>query len=159
MILGNINQVGQEIGLLPEKMQKAINYLKETDFSKLENKTYFLDGEDMFVVVQGYKTMPKKEKNAEQHRKYIDVQYMISGTEIIGVGHNDSENEVLDDYNEEKERIKYGRVKDEKDIVISQGDYIILFPQDIHRPGCDFQSQNDVRKAVVKVAIENKPNN
>ena len=139
MILNNINQISQEIKFLPEKIQKAMNYLKETDFSKLENKTYPIEGDKTFVVIQEYQTKPKQEKSAEQHQKYIDIQYMISGTEIIGVGYENPENEILDNYNEEKERIKYGKIKNEKDIVISQGDYIILFPQDIHKPGCNFQ--------------------
>ena len=154
MILNSINQASQEIKFLPEKIQEAINYLKQTDFSKLENKTYPLKGDEIFVVIQEYQTKPKQEKNAEQHQKYIDIQYMISGTEIIGVGYENLENEILENYNEEKERIKYGKIKNEKDIVISKGDYIILFPQDIHRPGCSFQKQNNVRKAVIKIAID-----
>lgn len=154
MILNNIKQRGQEIEFLPEKIQEAINYLKQTDFSKLENKSYLIEGDKMFVVIQEYQTKPKQEKSAEQHQKYIDIQYMISGTEIIGVGYEHPGNEILDNYNEEKERIKYDKIKNEKDIVISQGDYIILFPQDIHRPGCNFQKQNNVRKAVLKIAID-----
>lgn len=155
MIFDNIhNQISPRIKSLPRIIQEAIDYLLQTDFSELENKAYPIKGDKVFVVIQEYQTKPKMEKTAEQHRKYIDIQYIISGTEIIGVGRENPKNEVIDGYNKEKERIKYGKTYDEKDIVVSQGDYLILFPEDIHRPGCDFRGQANIRKAVIKIAVD-----
>jgi len=65
MIISKISQISQEIKFLPDKIQKAINYIKQTDFSKLENKTYPIEGDKIFAVIQEYQTKPKQEKSAE----------------------------------------------------------------------------------------------
>ena len=54
MILGNINQIGDEIKILPRAIQSAMDFLVKTDFSKLENKTYPIQGDKMFVTVAEY---------------------------------------------------------------------------------------------------------
>lgn len=153
MILGHINQIGPEIKYLPGVFQKAFSYLKETDFSVLENKKYPLAGDEMFVVIIEYKTGLKESKKAEGHQKYIDLHYIISGEETIGVGALDPANELLEKYNPEQDLTFYKTVINESALLLAAGNYAIFSPNDIHRPGCNLSRETVVRKAVVKISL------
>ena len=63
----------------------GLNLLKEVDFTSVPDGKYFADSEGVFYMVQSYET---KEQNdtPEAHRKYIDIQYIVSGEEKIGFG-------------------------------------------------------------------------
>jgi len=39
----------------------------------------------------------------EEHRKYIDIQYVASGNELIGISPLSQQKDVLDQYNETKD--------------------------------------------------------
>ena len=43
-----------------------------------------IDGEKVFALVQKYETVVMDVPKFETHKKYIDVQYIVSGEEIIG---------------------------------------------------------------------------
>ena len=42
--------------------------------------------DDAFFVINEYETRPALELRAESHRRYCDVQVMLSGTEQVGCG-------------------------------------------------------------------------
>ena len=82
MIKGNISNI-ENLSNLPEMIINGLNYIKNTNFSSLKDGKIFIDGENMFVNIQTY--MTKEDANYEAHRKYADIQYIISGSEKIGV--------------------------------------------------------------------------
>jgi len=45
---------------------------------------YEIDGDDLFLLVQHYDSVPAENKKWETHRRYIDIQYIESGCESIG---------------------------------------------------------------------------
>ena len=70
---------------LSEKIAKAFAYINKTDLSQLALGKYEIDNNDIFAFVQEYDTKDKSECKLEGHSKYIDIQYIISGVELIGV--------------------------------------------------------------------------
>jgi biofilm protein TabA len=153
MIFGGIANLEQDKGLMSPGLLKGLEYLKKTDFSKLEAGRYEIDGTNVYASVQEYQTVPKPEKKPEAHRKYVDIQYIVSGTEIIGIGLDHPANEVLEDKLSERDVIFFKNVQDETELILSQGTYAILFPADVHRPGCSRGQSSPVKKVVVKVAV------
>ena len=79
---------------------------------------------------------------------------MIEGTEVIGFGLPDSDNEIEEDLLAEKDCVFFKDVKDETDLVLTSGMYAIFFPDEIHRPNCQYGVSNKLRKVVVKVSAE-----
>ncbi|MBU4301070.1 YhcH/YjgK/YiaL family protein [archaeon] len=152
MILGQLKNF-YESNSLQKELVEAINYIKRTDFSKMAKGRYPIKGDDIYLVLDEYETLPKSEKKAEVHKKYIDVQYMISGTELMGAGFIDGKNEISEEYDEEKDRALYNKVQNESEIIFSEGMFAIFFPTDIHRPGCQFNAKENVRKAIIKVRV------
>jgi biofilm protein TabA len=154
MIIGNINHLGHEVKGLPKAIQKGMEYLKSTDFSKLEDKTYQIEGDKIYVIVSTYDTKPKAESKAEVHKKFLDIQFIISGEEIIGVGYDNPGNVLMQEYDAAKDRTLFKTVVNEVDYPFLPGHFVVFFPTDVHRPGVVYNTAKKVRKAVVKIAVD-----
>ena len=83
-----------------ERINKAFTYLKQTDFSKMELGRYEIDGDNIFVLVNEYNTKDQSEGKLEAHKKYIDVQFVAKGSEIMGYATLENKI-VIDEYNEQ----------------------------------------------------------
>jgi len=108
-----------------------------------------IDGENVFALVQDYDTKPADACYFERHEKYIDVQYVVSGSELIGYAPL-LEQEVIEEYNEEHD---YALHKGAASFVkVEAGMFAIFFPGDLHMPGTGVKKEK-VRKIVMKVKI------
>ena len=65
-------------------VEAGLKYLENTDFSALETGKYEISGQDVYALVQDYSSKPKSEGKFEAHKKYIDIQYIIKGEELMG---------------------------------------------------------------------------
>jgi YhcH/YjgK/YiaL family protein len=153
MIFGSIKNLEHDRKTLPQALLKGLDYIRNTDLSILPAGRYEIGGDSMFVLVQDNQTAPRAERKTEAHHKYIDIQYIYSGSEIIGYGLANPENEVADDQLEQKDALFFKNVKDEMDLILTSGMYAIFFPNDVHRPGCVHGAPSQVRKVVVKVPV------
>jgi YhcH/YjgK/YiaL family protein len=108
--------------------------------------------EENFVLEQAYNSKDRGECFFESHRKYIDVQFILSGEEIIEVSNRNLLAVALE-YNEELDYIKYEDKKGVSSIVLKAGDVAIFYPQDAHMPCIKVTDALKVVKAVVKVKV------
>lgn len=154
MIVGNIQNLATDRKYLGAALVRGLEYLAKTDFSALAAGRYEIEGTAMFALVQEYRTAPKPEKKPEAHRKYIDIQYIHQGGEIMGFGLDDPANEVSSDRLAEKDALNFKDIRNETDLVLTPGMYAILFPQDLHRPGCDLGQGGNVKKVVLKISMD-----
>ena len=84
MIIGNIWDEDTAGIVFSPAMERALEYLKKTDFSKLEDGRYEIEGDRIYATVSRYQSKPWNECRPEAHRRYADVQYMAEGQELIG---------------------------------------------------------------------------
>jgi biofilm protein TabA len=154
MYVGHIKNLEKEKKVLPLPLIKGLEYLQRTDFSRTEIGKYEIEGPQIFALVQEQETGPKAERRPEAHVKNIDIQYVIEGTDVIGFGLPDPANEVAEDLLGEKDCIFFKNVQDEMDLVLTSGMYAIFFPDEVHRPNCQYGANGKLRKVVVKVAAE-----
>lgn len=152
MIFGSIQNLEMDRCVLPVALVRGLEYLRDTDFYKLEPGRYEIDGTAIFALVQEYQPVPKGEKKPEAHRKYLDIQYVFQSSEIICYSLENRVNEVLEDRMAEQDILFFKSVQNEMDLILTQGMYAILFPQDIHRPGCRYGEGGRVKKVVVKIS-------
>ena len=82
MIFDTLENIKNYEGL--GRVYTALEFLAKTDFSQMELGRYELDGGNILYMVQTYETDPDK-TISEAHKKYIDIQFMVDGEEIIGV--------------------------------------------------------------------------
>ena len=88
---------------LNEKFKTAFEYILKTDFSSLSCGRYNILGEngcEIYANVDEYQT--KMVSKPEYHKKYIDIQFLISGEEYIGYCPL-SEMTLDEDFNDEKD--------------------------------------------------------
>ena len=104
--------------------------------------------EGVFAFVQSYDTKPEEACKIEAHKKYIDIQFVIKGRELFGVADLSTQTLYEDKFEEKDVAFYHGDV----DILtLTDGDFVIVFPDDAHRP-----QQGDgshVEKIVVKVPV------
>lgn len=134
---------------LGEGIRQALEYLRDTDIAALETGSHEIDGKNIFAIVNDYDTQLYAEQQFEAHRKYLDVQYVASGEELIGylplAGQTPSQA-----YHEEHDYALYRETPEF--IHMRQGMFAIFFPTDLHMPGMG-ETVAPVRKVVVKVAL------
>lgn len=86
----------------------------------------------------------------EAHRRYADFQFIVSGDEIIkyaDTSHLSEEGE----YDAEKDyQMLYGDGQKE---YLQAGEWLLLFPEDAHRPGIKWKNGKSI-KIVVKIPME-----
>ena len=153
MIYGQLKNLDEEKASLSSILQKGLLYLKNTDLMSLSVGRHDIDGDHIFVLVSEYRPEPKKDRRPEAHQKYIDIQCLASGEEMIGCSFLATEYEITEDEQVKKDIVFYKEVRQEIDIVLEPGMYAIFFPNDVHRPCCISKSVEPVKKVVMKIAI------
>ena len=104
------------------------------------------DGNRFFLAVQGTKAPDV----AEAHRKYLDIQYIVKGQEVVGYAPLEA-CEIVGEFNEEKDIGKYSG--NFEYITIGEGMCYVAFPEDAHMPGRHLEVPNDFVKVVVKLKV------
>jgi len=149
MIIDHIDNAAQYNGI-NKRIEQALKYLKETDFTALEPGKYEVDGENVFAMVQQYTTKGKEGSQLEAHRKYIDVQFMVSGKEQMGYTRLNNQVSATP-YSEENDFVLYDVPA--SFVAMETGMFAVFYPQDLHMPGIQLEVQSEVKKVVVKVRV------
>lgn len=136
-----------------ERWDKAFKFLKESDFSGMELKTYIIDGDNVYAPVSEYLTKNPEDARYESHQKYIDIQYVASGRELIGYAPSSNKKDILESYDPEKD-IEFMTVTQGTELEANPEKFFIFFPDDLHCPGIKDGENSTVRKVVVKVRID-----
>ena len=149
MILDNIKNYRGYHGL-GERIANALQYLADTDFLNIPTGRYNIDDDNIFALVSEYQSKDETEGKLEAHRKFIDVQYVVSGQEKIGYTPLKN-NGVIQEYNEEKDFALY--TGDVSFLKMRAGMFAIFFPQDLHMPGIELEGKTTIKKVVIKVKV------
>jgi biofilm protein TabA len=105
-----------------------------------------------FALEQAYTPKPRPEGFFESHRKYIDVQVIVDGEELMEV-EDVSRLTATHSYNAERDLIKYADCATASLLRMRKGDAAIFFPEDGHMPSLHWRGVGLVRKTVVKVPV------
>jgi YhcH/YjgK/YiaL family protein len=136
---------------LSERIKKSFDYIMQTDLKNLQPSKHEIDGKNIFALVSEYETKLESEGKLEAHRKYIDVQYVIEGEELMGYVPLGNQN-ILEPYKKENDIIFF---KGDKSFTkVSAGMFAIFFPTDVHMPGICVERKSAVKKLVIKVRID-----
>lgn len=149
MIIDNLKNAGLYYGV-SSGLKLALEYLQQTDFSKMGPGRYEIDGTNVFALVQKYETKPKEQGVWEAHRKYIDVQFIYSGVELMGYSCIEGM-EAAREYDEAGDCLllngggSFFRA--------ASGTFVVFAPGDAHMPCITDKVPSDIKKIVVKVRV------
>jgi YhcH/YjgK/YiaL family protein len=152
MIVADLDTIEHQMPQTSE-FRQAIAFLRRKDLPDLPDGKMAIDGTRVFAILQRYRTALDDAPKFEYHRKYLDVQYVLSGEEIIGwapaAGMTASFN-----YDAGQD-ICYGLMQPGtwSAVRLKAGQLAVLWPEDGHAPRIAAGSPCLVRKIVVKVAV------
>jgi YhcH/YjgK/YiaL family protein len=136
---------------LGARIQKALQFLRDSNLAELEIGKYHIEDNDIYAMVSEYDSKLMEGVLWEAHKRYIDIQYIIKGSEKIG--YTNVENlETTVEYNETKD-IYFGTASGDF-VTVQEGMFMILAPQDGHMPGICCEKPGRVKKIVIKVLAE-----
>lgn len=147
MILGTLQNTTPYNKLHPD-FEKVFNFVKNTDWSKEEFGKIHLDGDQVFVI---HSLVDAVEKQVlEYHKKYIDIHFLISGSETIGWKNTSDCQKIKQNFNDDDD---FGLFEDEptKYIKLKPNDFAIVFPEDAHAP---IIGSGKIHKIIAKIQVK-----
>lgn len=155
MITGYLSNMQNELALYPSALQAGFRFLLETDLSALTLGRHDVQGDQIYITVAEYETEPKSKRRPEAHQRYLDIQYICLGEEVIGSAPLEAAGEIAEDCLKERDVVYYKGVTQEAEITLLPGMFAVYFPWDVHRPNCSVGGRaGKVRKVVVKIAMD-----
>ena len=133
-----------------DSFKKAFEFLGREDLATLECTKYEIDGANVYAMVQCNQT--KAAGSFESHEKYIDIQYIIEGREVMECA-DISTLTVKRPYRPEADCTLYEDNEGASRLVLGDGDFAVFYPHDGHKPGLAYGDPATVKKVVVKVKV------
>ena len=138
--------------LTARKFQVAFEFQKRTDLADLPVGWIDLE-EGVRASVQEYTSFAWDANRFETHEKYFDVQYVVSGKEYVGVCDRSELGPVAVPYKESDDIEFYEEPAYPGKVFLNAGDFIVLAPEDAHKPRCAAGEPIPVKKIVIKVPV------
>ena len=151
MILDTLANHAQYSGISP-RFARAFAFLQQLPADAAIGR-HEIDGEEIYAFVQQHMTKPIAEKQLEVHRKYIDIQYIVKGRELIYWAPLADLTNVTMAFDEKVDAALYTGIPDMVPVQLRAGQFSLLFPDDGHAPSCAWDAPAEVLKVVVKVMV------
>ncbi len=148
MVLDAIENAERSYPLHPG-FKPAFEFLKTFDYTVAEAGRHEIDGARLFMIVDRGMGKGKEKARFEAHRRYIDIQCAISGTDLIGWKNIGSCQGEGQGYNPEKD-IEFFNSRTEAWVPVPAGSFGIFMPEDVHAPK---GAEEFLEKVVLKVAV------
>jgi len=132
---------------LHKGFEKAFEFLKRSDLKELPVGTYEIDSNLIYAMVSKDQGREVEEANLETHERYIDIQYVISGTDTMGYRAKRTCTKPIDEYNQ-KNDVQFFSDAPTSWATTQSGSFTIFFTDDAHMP---LISKDIIHKVVVKV--------
>lgn len=133
------------------KFKTAFAFLKRDDLASLPVGWIELEN-GVRASVQRYTSFGEDEVYFESHEKYFDVQYVIEGEEYCGVCSRDNLI-VRTAYSDADDITFYENPEVSGKVLLKAGDFILLTPEDVHKPRLAVKEKIEIKKIVVKVPV------
>ena len=139
----------------------AMNPYFKTAFAALEKMQtepfvkgkHPVDGDNVWIIALEYDTHPLADAKMEDHSNYIDVMWMLSGDEKIGVCNVKEMTDVIMPYDANEDAFLSTMVPDCTYARMKPNSVLFLYPEDGHAPGLDVEGKATVRKLIAKVKV------
>ncbi len=149
MILDRLSQFARYSKLHPG-FAAAFEYLRRRDLAELELGRHALDGDRLAVILARDPGRGREGSPLESHCKYIDIQYVIHGTDVIGWRPLSDCRDVTLPYDASRDIGFFGDAP-ETWLTLPAGTFTIFWPDDAHAP---LAGNEATHKAVMKIAVE-----
>jgi YhcH/YjgK/YiaL family protein len=148
MVLDSLESAGR-YWTLHTMFPRAFEFLRNLTQKELPSGRYEIEGEKAYGIIALERGKRREEAGLEAHRRYIDIQCCLEGTETMGWKPTAECRGDSEGYSEERD-IEFFRGRPQAWITLTPGRFAIFFPEDAHAP---LVAEGWVRKVVVKVLV------
>jgi biofilm protein TabA len=134
-------------------LEPGFKFLERSDLAALPMGKHEILGDSVYALAMKSPSRAPEAGQFESHREYIDIQYLVSGEEIIGVAAIE-ELQVVTPYDAAKDIVFYAVPGSYQELEIRSGHFAVLFPGEGHLPMCHSHGPHELHKVVVKVKMD-----
>ncbi|NUU66896.1 YhcH/YjgK/YiaL family protein [Enterobacteriaceae bacterium BIT-l23] len=150
MIVGNIDT---PMPWLPAPLRQAIDEIRQRVTDQTPTGRHDIDGDRLFFLVSEDMTEKREARRAEFHQRYLDIQILFHGREgMVFSSQPAGKPEV--DWLADKDIAFLPEGSQEKMVILEEGDFVVFWPGEVHKPLCAVGEPARVRKVVVKMLVE-----
>ena len=148
MICDTLQHLVRYRGLHPN-LDTAIDYLLTHDLAALPLGRTEVDGDKVFINLMDATLHPDAGYHPEYHKRYADLQVDLTGSE--GWGYTNLPGAEIGEFTgdcgfQDSDSVATG--------ALGEGRFVLFFPEELHKPGLVQHGCVSVRKAVVKIRME-----
>lgn len=143
-----------------DKFENIENYLEIPDDVKVFVKKLSTDmpagrqfiNDNCYANIDEYATKPAERCRLEAHKKYIDIQLLLSGKEELQF--TDIEGlKISEEYDENRDVMFFaGSERKLNSVILSEGYFALLYPHEAHQPQMNYGCESlKVKKVVIKI--------
>ena len=151
MIIGNIHHL-ELVPYLPTKLKQSIEFVKKIITQDTPLGKHDIEGNNVFVLVSNDSTEAFEKRRAEYHERYLDIQIVLKGQEGMTFS-NLPAGEPTDNWLADKDIAFLPAGEQEQQVILQEGDFVVFYPGEVHKPLCAVGEPAHVRKAVVKMLV------
>ncbi len=149
MIIDTIDNIQRYAAIHP-LFPHVFEYIKTTNLFALPNGKRAILNDDVFVLIQRGLGQSKIEAKLECHRKYIDIQLVLDGTDTMGWKPLEDCQQAIDSFNTTND-VQFFEDSPLNWLNTPPNKFCIFFPEDAHS---GMVSEHHIHKAVFKIAVK-----
>jgi len=149
VILDRLEEIDRYASLC-SGFSKAFKFLNETKLEELDLGRHEIDEKRVYAIVFQGAAQPREEAKLEAHRKYIDIQVVLSGTDEMGWKNKKTCEKPEGGYDPESD-VEFFTDPPDTWIDVKPDAFAIFFPRDAHAPAI---GSGELHKVIVKVAVD-----
>jgi biofilm protein TabA len=148
MILDHLDNAAR-YSALNEGLSAGFGFLAQPNIEQLESGRYEIAGDRVYAIVDRTEGRRMDDALLESHRKYVDIQFIIAGSESIGWSPRKGLTTAVE-YDAERD-LEFHHGKPASLFLVPPGSFAIFLPTDAHMP---LIGEGPIHKVVVKVAVD-----
>lgn len=136
---------------LIKNINEVISFIRTNDVDGIEVGDYPIFSDSVFCKVREFETKEQKDCFWEGHREFLDIHFILKGTENIGITWEQNVKEK--EYKEEKDLIVADNPEINQMIELNQMNFILFFPGEFHMTSVYATKKENIKKMIVKIKI------
>jgi len=150
MVIDTLENLPLYFSLHPD-IEKAYEFIKGFYENPGELRRYDLNDKGLFVNAETYTTKPAEGREAEAHRRYVDLQFVVRGQERIGIAPL-AEAVPTVEFSTERD-IGFYTCEYSQWANLKAGMFALIWPHEAHLPCTELEGACTVIKTVAKLPL------